>query len=121
MLNKNDNSFVTRETIEKMVTNDEKQVSRLINLVDDILDISRLTTQKFHLNKTQCDLSHLVKVVVERFALNFQNAACTVTTDFANALEGESDASRIEQVIENLLTNAMKYMVLESPFMLKLG
>ncbi len=109
MLNKNDNSFVTRETIEKMVTNDEKQVSRLINLVDDILDISRLTTQKFHLNKTQCDLSHLVKVVVERFALNFQNAACTVTTDFANALEGEWDASRIEQVIENLLTNAMKY------------
>jgi signal transduction histidine kinase len=108
-LKKDDPTYFSKENIEKMVAGDERQISRIVQLVDDMLDISRLSAKKLHLKKEAADLSAIISVVIDRFALNFQNAGCTVTVELSPTLRGEWDHSRIEQVVENLLTNAMKY------------
>lgn len=108
-LAKEDYAQFAPERIRKMMDGDQRQVKRLASLIDDMLDISRISREKLHLNEEVCDLSRITREVLERFKVNFEAAGCRVDQDLAPDLEGRWDAARIEQVIENLLTNAMKY------------
>ena len=108
-LAKGDLSRFTPEGLQRMANDDEKQVNRLIRLVDDMLDISRLSTGKFALQLEQTDLSALVKEVIDRFSLELQSLGSAVFLDSCDSVIGNWDRYRLEQVFTNLLTNAMKY------------
>ncbi len=99
----------TPEKLSKMFGDDEVQVNRLNRLVDDMLDIARLNSGKFVLNPENFDLKVLVMEVVERIHAQIQNLGQFVTVTGASGIEGRWDRYRIEQVITNLLTNAMRY------------
>lgn len=84
------------------------QVERLTRLVDGLLDVSRFETGKFSFTKQRTDLTHLIDELAsswvsrhgaERFALTLPNAPIFL----------EIDAAGIEQVLNNLLDNALKF------------
>ena len=86
-----------------------RQTRHLARLVDDLLDVSRITRGKIQLRKEPFDLGALV----ERF-VGGEGSADTqdrkVTVDVAAApMWIEGDVTRIEQIITNLLSNAVKY------------
>jgi two-component system CheB/CheR fusion protein len=99
----------TPERLRKMFDNDKRLIARLARLIDDMLDISRIGTQKLRLKPERLDLSSLVKESVERFGEQFAAADCSVATKICDKAIGDFDRFRIEQVLVNLFTNAAKY------------
>jgi signal transduction histidine kinase len=89
-----------------------RQVDRLTRLVDDILDVSRISTGQFVLAVGEpVDLVAAVHDVLERCADALTTAGCPVTMEVSAPAPGPGrwDRGRIEQVVQNLLTNAWKY------------
>ncbi len=101
---------ISGERIEKMILQTEKQLLRLNHLVDDMLDITRIDSGKLILNKEEFDLLDLIKEIAERFYPQVESA--TGGPLIMRTLEhsqGYWDRHRIEQVLTNLITNAIRY------------
>ncbi|ATB44695.1 ATP-binding protein [Corallococcus macrosporus] len=86
-----------------------RQMTRLSELVDGLLDVSRISTGRLKLQYEPVDLSALVKEVAARFELEAARAGCTLHVTHAEGLRGAWDRLRLEQVVSNLLSNALKY------------
>lgn len=92
----------------------ERQVERLIRLVSDLLETSRLETGHLELRREVCDLVALVDDVVDEQRQLNSGRVLTLS-----ALTGETpvfaDVVRIQQVVTNYLTNALKYSPADQP------
>lgn len=86
-----------------------KQANRLTRLMDDMLDISRINAGKLALEPAAADLAEIVNDVLDRFEPQLAAVGSQVRRQTAPGLVGTWDAHRIEQVLTNLITNAMKY------------
>ena len=86
-----------------------RQVNSLTNLVEDLLDVSRIQNEALNLSFTRFDLSQLTKELIDGLAEQLRAAGCTSKLDLEPNLEGSWDKRRIEQIIINLISNAMKY------------
>ena len=84
-------------------------LDRLGQLVEGLLDVSRVSTGRLKLNLEPLDLSALAGDTIERFQPEATRAQCTLTLKSAGRALGAWDRSRIEQVFMNLLSNAIKY------------
>ncbi|TSC29317.1 ATP-binding protein [Corallococcus sp. Z5C101001] len=86
------------------------QTQRLGRLVNDLLDISRIAQGQLHIQRDAVDLVALVRAQLERSRESLSRAECELRFHVnAPRLMGHWDALRLEQVVGNLLTNAMKY------------
>ncbi|MGZ3729192.1 MAG: CHASE domain-containing sensor histidine kinase [Bdellovibrionota bacterium] len=94
---------------EKMVQQSGRQIDRLVRLIEEMLDISRIRSGKLSITPEKLDLTQLVEDTVERFAPQLQEAACRVYVNAPDTLEGTWDRLRLEQIVVNLLSNATKY------------
>jgi PAS domain S-box-containing protein len=88
----------------------ERQLHRIVRLVDDLLDISRITTGKVRLRKERVELAVIVRSAVEAARPLLES----MSHEFTVALPPEpvylnADPSRLAQVFANLLDNAAKY------------
>ena len=108
-LQKGDPSAFTSERLTKMFDADEKQFERITHLIDDMLDVSRITSGKLSISLEPFDLCELVRDLVEQSSEQFVAAGCTVDIEDCRPVIGNWDRFRIEQVVTNLLTNAMRY------------
>ena len=99
----------TLEKMHAMVDRDERQIKSLIRLIEDMLDVSRIRTGKLSIRPTRFDLSALVHNLLQNFAPQIDAAESSVTLYAEHPVEGNWDEFRIEQVISNLLTNALRY------------
>jgi PAS domain S-box-containing protein len=98
------------ERVGTLVDQTDKQVSRLTRLVDDMLDVSRIRAGKLQIERERCDLCRLTEEVIERLKDQFAGASYPVPkVDHCEDSTGEWDRMRIEQVVSNLLTNAIRY------------
>jgi signal transduction histidine kinase len=88
----------------------ERQVGVLKVLVDDLLEVSRITTGRVRLHQERLDLRNVLAQAVEsaRSVINQHQHALTVEQP-PEAIWLHGDATRLEQVVVNLLTNAAKY------------
>ena len=84
-------------------------VDRIIHLVNDMLDISRVSTGRLSLNLQEVNLSQLVSDVSERLMPIMELASNSLNFNIDPGIMIEADRFRIEQVLTNLLTNAAKY------------
>ncbi len=98
------------EVQKKARTLIERQVGQLTRLVDDLLEVSRITTGRIHLQKERFGLNGIVERAVEttRPLMDQHKHNLTVTLS-PQPIWLEADCTRMEQVIVNLLTNAAKY------------
>ncbi|HWJ94327.1 MAG TPA: ATP-binding protein, partial [Telluria sp.] len=88
----------------------DRQLGHLIHLVDDLLDIARITRGKIELKKERVDLRAIVTTALETSAGLIEGAGHTLTVDLPpEPLELEADTTRLVQVLSNLLNNAAKY------------
>ncbi|MCY1046453.1 GAF domain-containing protein [Corallococcus sp. bb12-1] len=87
----------------------QRQVLRLTALVDNLLDVSRLSLGKLALERAEVDLVQVTRDAVERLEEVFAQARCPLQVDLPRTLKGQWDALRLDQVLVNLLTNAAKY------------
>ncbi|MBJ6760150.1 GAF domain-containing protein [Myxococcaceae bacterium JPH2] len=86
-----------------------RQVQRLTALVDNLLDVSRLSLGNLSLEPTEVDLAQAARDAVDRLGEVFAQARCPVSVETREPLRGQWDALRLDQVLVNLLTNAAKY------------
>ena len=88
----------------------ERQISQLVRLIDDLMDVSRITRGQLTLRKERVDLRAIIESAVETAQPQLTSAGVTLTLDLpSSALLLDADATRISQVILNLLTNAAKF------------
>ena len=88
----------------------ERQVAQLTRLVEDLLDVSRVTTGQFQLRLDQCTIGEIVaRAVSTTRSLVEQRAHVLTVTVPLTDLYLHADAARLEQVVVNLLNNAVKY------------
>ena len=97
------------ERLRSMVDKDERQIRSLIRLIDDMLDVSRIRTGKLSIRPSRFDLAQMVGNVVESFAAQMESKGCVLQFEHPAPILGVWDEFRIEQVLANLLTNAMRY------------
>ncbi len=74
-----------------------------------LLDVSRITSGKFKLEPGNCDLSDVVRQVAETFAEAARHAGASIEIDVPASLPGSWDRMAVEQIIDNLVSNAIKY------------
>jgi signal transduction histidine kinase len=88
-----------------------RQTERLTMLVNNLLDVSRITSGKMELRPEPVDLSKLISQVAERFQGGLQKYGAPLDLQLEPGLSGAWDPFRLDQVITNLLGNALKYGV----------
>jgi len=87
----------------------KRQVDRLTTLVVEMLDVSRITGGGLQLSLGPVDLRDIVRHVLDRFDLEIQRRHVTLMVNAPDPARGIWDAARIDQVITNLISNALKY------------
>jgi signal transduction histidine kinase len=86
-----------------------RQVDRLARLISEMLDVSRIDAGRLELTIDDVDLGDLVREVGARFAGELERAATTLTLALDAGVVGQWDRLRLDQVVTNLLHNAIKY------------
>ena len=83
----------------------------LLNMIDDILDLTRIEDGLMTIKKTQCDIKHLMLPIIEKFQekAKLKNLKLEITTITSIPQFIYTDASHLTQIIDNLLDNAIKF------------
>jgi signal transduction histidine kinase/CHASE3 domain sensor protein len=87
----------------------DRQVVRLTKLINDLLDISRITGRGLELELAPVDLAAVVRDVIARHEEELTRARCAISVKADSPSAGVWDPMRIEQIVTNLLSNAIKY------------
>src|SRR5690606_5877139 len=87
----------------------ERQVQHMIRLVDDLLDVSRITRGKVELSPKRVELSAIVREALEHASPMLETRRHRLLVDVPHGLVILADPRRLAQVVTNLLTNAAKY------------
>lgn len=85
----------------------ESQIERLIRLISEMLDLSRIEQNELILELSDFELNQQVETVIED--LSFSHCEMQIDIDHEEQIEIRADRERIGQVISNLITNAVKY------------
>jgi CheY-like chemotaxis protein/two-component sensor histidine kinase len=88
----------------------ERQVRHLVSLVDDLLDVSRITRGKIELRRQPVEISDVVARAIEMASPLLEQQRHDLSVDVpSDGVIVDGDAARLAQVLSNLLTNAAKY------------
>jgi signal transduction histidine kinase len=88
----------------------ERQAAHLVRLIDDLLDVTRISEGKIHIKRERLDLVELTRVCVEDLTVAFERAGLTLDLDLPNApVEVLGDHTRLCQILGNLLNNSIKF------------
>lgn len=108
-LEKGDMSAFTPERLQAMMVRDARQIRSMVRLVDDMLDVSRLRSGQLSIKTQEMELRCLLQRTITDLSHQVQAAGSPISLDAPIAIRGIWDEFRIEQVIVNLLTNALRY------------
>ena len=110
MINTNNPKVYDREAVNRRVKKAVLQLDRMNGLIEDMLDASRVSLSRMTLNKTHFDLNDLTSEIIDSFAeqLTVQKIPYLFEKSKTPAWV-YADSFRLEQVISNLISNAIKY------------
>jgi signal transduction histidine kinase len=110
-------SIVAGQTMEQVLGRIDAQVSRMTRMVGDLYDLSSARAGQLQLETRPCDLVVVIKELVDRFSGMYPDLRCRV--DAPQSMWGMWDPSRIDQLVTNLVGNAVKYAA-NSPITLRI-
>ena len=97
-------------TLERAVAIIRRQIQHLVRMVDDLLDVSRITRGKVELRREPLDLVEVVRHAVETSRPLAEAKEQRIEMELpAGPLPVDGDSTRLEQVLSNLLRNAVKF------------
>jgi len=110
-------SIVSRKIIgevnkeqEEVLKDTLEHVDRLLNIINDILDISKLEAKKLKLHKSKIDIIELIQKLINDFQAKAKSKDILLKADFPVAMCAlHADKDKIIQVLTNLLGNALKF------------
>lgn len=94
---------------KKVLQKTSGQLNRLARLVDDMLDITRISTGKLTIIKRTVDLSKVIQETLDKLHEHLESLGIEHSFNFEGPMLVDCDPNRIEQVVTNLLTNAIRY------------
>lgn len=98
------------ETVRENALSAERQIMRILRLIEDMLDVSRIRTGKMSISAAPMSLQELVKDVLHRLEPQLSAEGYeTPTIRASEEINGVWDRYRLEQVFTNLITNAIRY------------
>jgi PAS domain S-box-containing protein len=99
----------------------DRQMTHMVRLIDDLLDLSRLNLGRIELKRATFDLASVLETAMETSRPHIQQAEITLTVDLPKqTVCVDADSDRLVQVFANLLTNAAKFTPRQGRVMLSL-
>ncbi len=87
----------------------ERQLAHMVRLVDDLLDISRITSGKIRVEPRQLDLREVLETALEAARPALSAAGHALSVELAPGVRVDGDPTRLAQAVGNLLNNAARY------------
>ena len=88
----------------------DRQMRQMTRLIDDLMDISRITVNKLELRKSTVELGEIVRAAVESSHPLLESCGHTLRVTVEPRVFVDGDLTRLAQVVSNLLNNAARYM-----------
>lgn len=95
--------------VAKTLSTMSRQLDHMVRLIDDLLDMSRVSRGAIELKKECCDLAEVVEAVVESHRSLLERRHQALLKDVAGSVFVNGDPTRLAQVVGNLLHNAIKF------------
>ena len=108
-INLEKNQAPSPEKLSKALTSSSNQIDRLTVLIEDLLDVTRIETGKLTYKFEPFDLNIMTKEIIERFSEEAKYAKIKFKLSLQENVSTICDRYRIEQVLINLISNAIKY------------
>jgi PAS domain S-box-containing protein len=100
---------VSVEWIQTQLRGVEQRLHRLLETLDRLLDVSRLSTGRIDLQAEPMNLAEVVREMIDGFEAELAVARCKLTMSARGMATGSWDRLRVEQVFRNLLSNAIRF------------
>ncbi|WP_300754498.1 hybrid sensor histidine kinase/response regulator [Janthinobacterium sp.] len=97
------------DKLQKMVERDGRQIRSMVRLIDDMLDVSRISSGKLSIRREPVDLSGLVRRLADDLSPYAASTGSTLIVQALEQVSGYWDAFRVEQIVVNLISNALRY------------
>jgi signal transduction histidine kinase len=97
------------DKLPAMIERDQRQILNMVRLIDDMLDVTRLRSGTLSMQPKPVELAALAHHVVESLAQQAEAVGSVIALRAPADVHGVFDEFRIEQVLTNLLTNALRY------------
>jgi signal transduction histidine kinase len=102
--------LVEPEKLQRYFSRIKESGERLLNLVNDLLDLSKLEAKRMVLDLHPCDLNSLLKTAQDELSLLLKQKMISIKVDGGDArMAVEVDRNRLYQVLLNLISNAIKF------------
>jgi signal transduction histidine kinase len=98
-----------RETLARTVAATERQILRMTQLINDLLDVTRIQAGRLELHREPVRLEALVREVCARCAPLLEAGQNALDLDLDPSVVSDVDSSRLDQVLVNLLANAARH------------
>ncbi|MFZ6731240.1 hybrid sensor histidine kinase/response regulator [Undibacterium sp. Ji42W] len=108
-LDRSNTDFFNEGNLRKMVERDRRQIESMVRLIDDMLDVSRIRSGQLSIRRQPTELSSLLQRVVNDLSAQAVSSGSTIELETIEPVTGMWDQFRIEQMLINLLTNALRY------------
>lgn len=102
-------TVATKQNLMRLIQNSTKEIDRLTRLIEELLDVTRISAGRLVLDLEEVNLSNVIKVQIERYNNEAAKAGSTFETLIPPNIIGHWDLMRIESMVQNLITNAIKY------------
>jgi signal transduction histidine kinase len=102
------NPGVFKHRLAAVIESADRSLTRLTNLIDELLDVSRITSARLKLKPERVDLHEVLLRVVDRYCTTFESR-CAIQIRSPAVVEGTWDRTRMEQVVASLIGNAIRY------------
>ena len=100
---------LTPEKLHRRLEIVDRVADRLQQLIEELLNITRVTSGHMALTLAQVDLAEVIDDVIARLASQLADARCPVNATLQRPVLGRWDKLRLDQVVTNLVSNAIKY------------
>jgi NtrC-family two-component system sensor histidine kinase KinB len=103
--------FAAASREQELLETVSEELTRLMNLVNDLFDLSRFQAGRKELERADCDVRELLEAAAQRFALKAAagDVAVLVDDDSRNLPAVSIDRTQIERVLDNLISNALRH------------
>ena len=101
--------LVKIDDIKMLVEGVSRQVSQLLKMSEELLNVARIGAGELTLKREPCDLAAIVRAVSARYREDAEKVRCPLHIHADPCVMGEWDREQIEGVVVKLLTNAMKF------------